>query len=153
MLFSGNQRASIDEVKDAVESAYNNSVTRPKFSHLSASTCPLPIPLPFPMIFRDMVGQHGELLETPISGSSSRGSIEVHSIPMATRLRSSTAVLPFLERKLGNLRRFGIERGAIGAPLLQSWGFGKEEVEDMGEVLSKMVTTLKPYPQYSSESD
>ncbi|TMW94887.1 hypothetical protein EJD97_009654 [Solanum chilense] len=150
---SGNQRASINEVKDAVECAYDNSVTRPKFSHLSASTCPLPIPLPFPMIFRDMVGQHGELLETPISGSSSRGSIEVHSIPMATRLRSSTAVLPFLERKLGNLRRFGIERGAIGAPLLQSWGFGKDEVEDMGEVLSKMVTTLKPYPQYSSDSD
>ncbi|KAH0731670.1 hypothetical protein KY289_002858 [Solanum tuberosum] len=149
---SGNQRASINEVKDAVESAYDNSVTRPKFSHLSASTCPLPIPLPFPLIFGNMVGQHGELLETPISGSSSRGSLEVHSIPMATRLRSSTAVLPLLERKLGNLRRFGIERGALGAPLLQSWGFGKDEVEDMGEVLSKMVTTLKPY-QYSSDSD
>ncbi|KAL3349727.1 hypothetical protein AABB24_022692 [Solanum stoloniferum] len=149
---SGNQRASINEVKDAVESAYDNSVTRPKFSHLSASTCPLPIPLPFPLIFGNMVGQHGELLETPISGSSSMGSLEVHSIPMATRLRSSTAVLPFLERKLGNLRRFGIERGALGAPLLQSWGFGKDEVEDMGEVLSKMVTTLKPY-QYSSDSD
>lgn len=100
-----------------------------------------------------MVGQHGELLETPISGSLSRGSLEVHSIPMATRLRSSTAVLPFLESKLGNLRRFGLERGALGAPLLQSWGFGKDEVEDMGEVLSKLVTTLKPYPQYSSDSD
>ncbi|KAK4739349.1 hypothetical protein R3W88_003046 [Solanum pinnatisectum] len=149
---SGNRRASINEVKDAVESAYDNSVTRPKFSHLSASTCPLPIPLPFPSIFGNMVGQHGELLETPISGSSSRGSLEVHSIPMAIRLRSSTAVLPFLERKLGNLCRFGIERGALGAPLLQSWGFGKDEVEDMGEVLSKMVTTLKPY-QYSSDSD
>ncbi|KAK6805060.1 hypothetical protein RDI58_002844 [Solanum bulbocastanum] len=149
---SGNQRASINEVKDAVESAYDYSVARPKFSHLSASTCPLPIPLPFPLIFGNMVGQHGELLETPISGSSSMGSLEVHSIPMATRLRSSTAVLPFLERKLGNLRRFGIERGAVGAPLLQSWGFGKDEVEDMGEVLSKMVTTLKPY-QYSSDSD
>ncbi|XP_055816634.1 uncharacterized protein LOC129886113 isoform X2 [Solanum dulcamara] len=150
---SGNQRASINEVKDAVEAAYENSVTRPKFSHLSASTCPLPIPLPFPLIFGNMVGQHGELLDTPISGSSSRGSLEVHSIPMATRLRSSTAVLPFLESKLGNLRRFGIERGALGAPLLQSWGFGKDEVEDMVEVLSKMVTTLKPYPQYSSDSD
>ncbi|XP_060167240.1 uncharacterized protein LOC132598410 [Lycium barbarum] len=150
---SGNQRASINEVKDAVEAAYDNSVTRPKFSHLSASTCPLPIPLPFPLIFGNRIGQHGKLLETPISGSSSRGSLEVHSIPMATRLRSSTAVLPFLESKLGNLRRFGIERGALGAPLLQSWGFGKDEVEDMGEVLSKMVMTLKPYPQYSSDSD
>ncbi|KAJ8572825.1 hypothetical protein K7X08_009336 [Anisodus acutangulus] len=148
---SGSQRASINEVKDAVEAAYDTSVTRPKFSHLSASTCPLPIPLPFPMIFGNMVGQHGELLETPISGSSSRGSLEVNSIPMATRL--STAVLPFLESKLGNLRRFGIERGALGAPLLQSWDFGKDEVEDLGEVLSKMVMTLKPYPQYSSDSD
>ncbi|KAK4378872.1 hypothetical protein RND71_000734 [Anisodus tanguticus] len=98
--------ASINEVKDAVEAAYDTSVTRPKFSHLSASTCPLPIPLPFPLIFGNMVGQHGELLETPISGSSSRGSLEVHSIPMATRLRSNAAVLPFLESKLGNLRRF-----------------------------------------------
>lgn len=150
---SGNRRASINEVKDAVEAAYDNSDTRPKFSHLSTSTCPLPIPLPFPSIFGNMVGQHGELLETPISGSLSRGSLEVHSIPMATRLRSSTAVLPFLESKLGNLRRFGLERGALGAPLLQSWGFGKDEVEDMGEVLSKLVTTLKPYPQYSSDSD
>ncbi|CAN4108870.1 unnamed protein product [Withania somnifera] len=150
---SGNQRASIDEVKGAVEASYDNSATRPKFLHLSASTCPLPIPLPFPLIFGDMVGQQGELLEIPISGSSSRGSLEVHSIPMATRLRSSTAVLPFLESKLGNLHRFGIKRGALGAPLLQSWGFGKDEVEDMGEVLSKMVTTLKPQLEYSSDSD
>ncbi|XP_016500479.1 uncharacterized protein LOC107818914 [Nicotiana tabacum] len=148
---SGNQRASIYEVKDAVQAAYDSSMTMPKFSHLSVATCPLPIPLPFPSIFGNMVGQHGELLETPISGSSSRGSLEVQSIPMVTRLRSSTAVLPFLESKLGNLHKFGIDRGALGAPLLQSWGFGKDEVEDMGETLSKLVVTLKP--QYSSDSD
>ncbi|MCD7447158.1 hypothetical protein HAX54_024738 [Datura stramonium] len=92
---SGSKRALINEVKDAVEASYNNSVTRPKFSHLSASTCPLPIPLPVPLIFANMIGQHDELLKSSISGSSSRGSLEVHSISMSTRLRSSTAVLPF----------------------------------------------------------
>ncbi|KAL2469112.1 beta-tubulin [Forsythia ovata] len=120
---AGCQRASISEVKDAVQAAYENAVRRPKFSHLSVARCPLPIPLPFPSIFGNLVGQHGELLDTPISDSASRGSLEVHSIPMAARLRSSNAVLPFLENRLGNLRKFGIARGAPGTELLRNWGF------------------------------
>ncbi|XP_022858028.1 protein misato homolog 1 isoform X1 [Olea europaea var. sylvestris] len=150
---AGSQRASISEVKDAVQAAYDNAVTRPKFSHLSVARCPLPIPLPFPSIFGNLVGQHGELLDMAISDSASGGSLEFHSIPMAARLRSSNAILPLLENRLENLRKFGIARGALGTELLRNWGFGMDELEDMGETLSKMVTTLKPYSEESSDSD
>ncbi|TXG65609.1 hypothetical protein EZV62_006884 [Acer yangbiense] len=80
----------------------------------------------------------------PVSGSSSRGSLDVHSVPMAVRLRSSSTVLPYIENRLGNLRRFGIERGAPGAELLRSWGFGKDELDDMEETLSKKSKFPKP---------
>ncbi|CAB4287466.1 unnamed protein product [Prunus armeniaca] len=152
-LGPGGQRASVSEVKDMVHAAYEHATTRPMFCHLSVAQCPLPIPLPFPSIFGNRVGQHGELLSTPIIDSSSRGSLDVHSIPMAARLRSSSAVLPFLENRLGSLRSFGIARGAPGAELVRSWGFAEDELEDMGEVLSKMITTLDPRSQMSSDSD
>lgn len=150
---SEGNRASVSEVQKAINGAYERAMTRPMFCHLSVARCPLPIPLPFPSIFGNLVGQHGELLGCPISGSVSRGSLDVHSIPMATRLRSSCAILPFLENRLGNLRKFGIERGSPGTELLRSWGFGKEEVEDMGETLAKMVRTLNPGFEQSSDSD
>ncbi|KAL0412929.1 UNVERIFIED_CONTAM: protein misato1 [Sesamum radiatum] len=147
------KRASVSEVKDAVQTAYSTAAERPRFSHLSVAQCPLPIPLPFPSIFGNLVGQHGEISDTPISESASRGSLEVHSIPMAARLRSSSCVLPFLENRLENLRKFGIARGALGSELLASWGFGKDDVEDMGETLSNMVRTLNPVSELSSDSD
>ncbi|XP_031102792.1 protein misato homolog 1 [Ipomoea triloba] len=153
VLGSGSRRAPVYEVKRAVQDAYEKAISRPKFSHLSVACCPLPIPLPFPAIFGNSVGQHGELLETPITETPSRGSLDVHSIPMASRLRSSTAILPFLESRLENLRKLAIQRGAIGAQVLESWGFGRDEVEDLGETLSKLVNTLKPYSDISSDSD
>lgn len=53
-----------------------------------------------------------------------------------------------------NLRRFGIQQGALGSELIRDWGFGKDEIEDMGETLSKMVITLNPScEEESSESD
>ncbi|XP_015890039.1 uncharacterized protein LOC107424699 isoform X1 [Ziziphus jujuba] len=150
---SGGNRASVSEVNNMVGTAYRNATRRPMFCHLSVAQCPLPIPLPFPSIFGNHVGQHGELLDSPIMGSPSRGSLEVHSIPMAARLRSSSAVLPFLENRLVKLRRYGVERGASGAQLLRSWGFGQDDLEDMAEMLSKMVFALDPHSQMSSDSD
>lgn len=141
-------------MEDTVHAAYENATTKPLFSHLSVAHCPLPIPLPFPSIFGNLVGQHGELLGSPVMGGRpSRGSLDVHSIPMAARLRSTTAILPFLENRLGNLRRFGIARGASGTELLRSWGFAKDELEDTAERLSKMIMTLDPHSQSSSDSD
>lgn len=152
-LGSGGHRAPVCEVKDTVHAAYENAITRPKFCSLSVALCPLPIPLPFPKIFSSIVGQHGELLGSPVSGSSLKGSLDVHSIPLASRLRSSNAILPFLENRLGNLQKFGTRQGAAGADLLRRWGFGKEELEEMGESISKMVMELDPNSQMSSESD
>lgn len=143
--------ASVCEVKDTVDAAFQRANTRPMFCHISVAPCPLPIPLPFPSIFGNQVGKNGELMSGQLT-SSSKGSLDVHSIPMAARLRSSSVVLPFLESKLQNLNRYGIGRGAAGAELLRSWGFGKEELEEMQEMLSKMVAALCP-PQLSSDSD
>lgn len=150
---SDSRRASVLEVKNAVHAAYQNSIRRPMFCHLSAAPCPLPIPLPFPSIFGNLIGQQGEILGSPASGSSLRGSLDVHSIPMATRLRSSIAILPFLENRLENLRKLGIRRGAPATELLNTWGFEREEVEDLGETLSTMVSNLKTHSETSSDSD
>lgn len=153
-MFPGYQRASVPEINDAVKASYLNSAGRPKFSHLSVAQCPLPIPLPFPSLFSNLVGKHGEILDSPISGSATtRGSLEVHSIPMAARLRSSSAVLPYLEDRLINLRRLGIAQGALGTELLRSWGFAKDDLDDMGETLAKMVSKLNPFSEESSDSE
>ncbi|XP_020217221.1 protein misato homolog 1 isoform X1 [Cajanus cajan] len=151
-LASEGHRASVGEVKDTVDAAFRCANTRPMFCHLSVALCPLPIPLPFPLIFGNHVGQHGELMGGQITNSSPKGSLDIHSIPMAARLRSSSVVLPFLESKLRNLNRFGIARGAAGAEILRSWGFGREELVEMEEMLSKMVVALRP-PHLSSDSD
>ncbi|WOG93119.1 hypothetical protein DCAR_0312400 [Daucus carota subsp. sativus] len=151
VLGSGGHHASVAEVNDAFQAAYEHS-TSPKFSHVSVSRCPLPIPLPFPSIFSNLVGQHGELL-SETSSSSARGSLDVHSIPMGARLRSSSDILPFLETRLRNFRRFGVERGALGKELLRTWGFEKDDLEDLEDVLHKMVNALVPESQLSSDSE
>ncbi|KAI0503630.1 hypothetical protein KFK09_014564 [Dendrobium nobile] len=142
--FSGGRRASISEVEKFIHTEYQNELPRPKLYHLTAASCPLPIPLPFPSIFNNRVGRLGELSTTRLIGAERRGSLEVESIPMAARLRSSSAVKPIIETRLGSLRRYGLQRGGFGVELLRSWGFGKEEVEDMGEALGKMMMLLDP---------
>ncbi|KAK8941093.1 hypothetical protein KSP39_PZI010659 [Platanthera zijinensis] len=152
LSFSGGRRVSVSEAKQYVHTAYQNAILRPMFCHISAALCPLPIPLPFPSIFNDRVGRKGELSDTR-RGEERRGSLEVDSVPMAARLRSSSAVKPLIERRLGSLRRYGLERGSLGAELLRSWGFGREEVEEMGESLAKMVMLLYSNTYASSQSD
>lgn len=124
-----------------------NAMQMPQFSYVSVSRCPLPIPLPFPSIFGSAVGQHGELSGTPILGPPSRVSLDVHSIPMAVDYVPAVLYLPFLESRLHNLRRFGIQQGAWGTELARTWGFEKDELEDTAERLSKMVTALNPHAE------
>ncbi|GAB2303274.1 hypothetical protein Dimus_037269 [Dionaea muscipula] len=152
-LGSGGHRASLSEVQYAVSAAYGKEAVRPRFCHLSVALCPLPIPLPFPKIFKNVVGKSGELSGIPALNLPPKGPLDVDSIPMAARLRSSRAILPFLSSRLDNLLRFGIQHGAPGAELLRSWGFEKDELEDMGETLSKMIKGLMNPPSYSSSSD
>ncbi|KAK9036939.1 hypothetical protein V6N11_021862 [Hibiscus sabdariffa] len=73
--------------------------------------------------------------------------------PLAIPFNRCSAILPFLENRLGNFRKFGIERGCPGTELLRSWGFEKDEVEDIGETLSKMVRIVNPQSEISSDSD
>ncbi|BAT17853.1 Os12g0586400 [Oryza sativa Japonica Group] len=152
-LDRGGQRTSISQVKDSVCSVYEARETKPKFSHLSASLCPLPVPLPFPSIFRGNIGRHGEILSDHTEESQPKGSLDIESIPMAARLRSSSAVLPFIERRSGSLQKHGVARGAIGSLVLHDWGFGREEVEDMGEHLAKLLRPFHPEMDLTSDSD
>ncbi|XP_018674333.2 uncharacterized protein LOC135625416 isoform X1 [Musa acuminata AAA Group] len=152
-LYSGDHRATVSQVKDSVRVAYQTAPAKPMFSRLSVALCPLPIPLPFPSIFGRNVGRHGELVFNSVQGARSRGSLEIESIPMAARLRSSTAIMPFVEKRLGDLRKHGIARGAPGAELLRTWGFGRDEVQDMGEHLSKLLMGFDPHSQTTSDSD
>uniref|UniRef100_A0ACD5XH55 Uncharacterized protein n=1 Tax=Avena sativa TaxID=4498 RepID=A0ACD5XH55_AVESA len=153
VLRTGGQRASTSQVKDSVCSAFEHRSTRPKFSHLSVSPCPLPIPLPFPSFFRSNIGRHGEILGNHSEGTLPKGPLDVESIPMAARLRSSNAVLPFIERRSLGLQKLGVARGALGTQILRDWGFGKEEIEDMGEHLAKMVRAFHPEDGLTSDSD
>lgn len=114
---------------------------------------PLPVPLPFPSIFGNLVGRRGEILSTPGSDSMYRGSLDVHSLPVATRWRPSSVILPFLESRLGNLERLGIQRGAMGSYAARKWGFGEEELQDMRENLSNMASKLSPHHSSDSDSD
>lgn len=151
---TGGQRASVSQVKDFVCSALEGRETKPKFSHLSVSPCPLPIPLPFPSIFNSSIGQHGEILSNNHpEGTLPKGSLDVVSVPMAARLRSSNAIVPFIEKRSASLQRLGVARGSLGSQILREWGFGKEEVEDMGEHLAKMLRPFYPEMDLTSDSD
>ncbi|KQJ86078.1 protein misato homolog 1 [Brachypodium distachyon] len=154
VMLAGGQRASISQVKDSVCSAYEGRSTKPKFSHLSVSPCPLAIPLPFPSIFRSNIGRHGEILSNHSERTQlPKGSLDVESVPMAARLRSSNAILPFIERRSLSLQKLGVARGTLGSQALRDWGFGKEEIEDMSEHLSKMVRMFHPEDGLTSDSD
>jgi len=154
-LRSEDKEALVSEVKNAVDASYEQATTKgkPLFCNLSVSRCPLPVPLPFPSIFGNLVGRKGEILSSPVSDSLYRGSLDVHSIPVATRWRSSSAILPFLETRMGNLEKLGIQWGAMGSDVVRAWGFGREELQEMRENLSKMVSELNPQFFESSDSD
>ncbi|KAF8101584.1 hypothetical protein N665_0204s0078 [Sinapis alba] len=152
-LSSEEKEASVSEVRNAVDASYEQrNDTKPLFCNLSVSRCPLPVPLPFPSIFGNLVGRKGEILSSPVSDSLYRGSLDVHSIPVASRWRSSSAILPFLESRMVNLEKLGIQWGAMGSDVVRAWGFGREELQEMRENLSKMVSELSPH-QFSESSD
>ncbi|KAG2244469.1 hypothetical protein Bca52824_093694 [Brassica carinata] len=154
-LSSEDKEATVSQVRNAVDASYEQmeNNTKPLFCNLSVSRCPLPVPLPFPSIFGNLVGRKGEILSSPVSSDSPyKGSLDVHSVPVATRWRSSSAVLPFLESRMVNLEKLGIQWGAMGSDVVREWGFGREELQEMRENLSKMVSELSPH-QFSESSD
>ncbi|KAJ3674356.1 hypothetical protein LUZ60_004972 [Juncus effusus] len=144
-FYSGQNRASISQVNETL------TLKNPKSSHLSISLSPLPIPLPFPSIFSPQTGRLGETLISP--QTLKKGPLEVESVPIATRIRSSIAIKPFLDNRKNNIFKYGIVRGAKGLGFLKDWGFGKEEVDEMGENLAKMVRVFDSEFSAGDESD
>lgn len=154
-LYSGRGgQASLSEVRNSLVGVHKGCPRGAPVCHLSVSRCPLPIPLPFPCIFGNYIGQNGEILSSPIAGTEGRGGLDVLSIPIATRLRSSKAILPYLEKRLQNLRSWGIARASPGGQLLEEWGLQKADVEELGESLSEMVHSFDgSFMETSSDSD
>lgn len=152
-FYSDGHRATLSQVEDSVCTAYQREPSNPSVSRLSVALCPLPVPLPFPSIFGSKIGRHGELEYEAVQGGRPRGSLDVESIPVATRLRSSCAIVPFLEKRSADLRKYGMARGAPGAGLLCDWGFGKDEVDDMGEHFMKLLAAFNPHSGTTSDSD
>eukprot|EP01018_Ginkgo_biloba_P013752 Gb_03250 [translate_table: standard] len=147
-------QAFVSEVRESVYGVHQGPPRGSSICHLSVSRCPLPIPLPFPCIFGNSIGQHGEILGTTLAGNRGRGALDISSIPMATRLRSTKAILPFLEKRLQDLRSFGMTSGSAGGQVLEGWGFQKAEVQDLGESLSELVLAFDGASmETSSDSD
>ncbi|EEC77882.1 hypothetical protein OsI_17172 [Oryza sativa Indica Group] len=133
-LDRGGQRTSISRVKDSHLFAPSLSPFRSRQSSGN-------------------IGRHGEILSDHAEESQPKGSLDIESIPMAARLRSSSTVLPFIERRSGSLQKHGVARGAIGSLVLRDWGFGREEVDDMGEHLAKLLRPFHPEMDLTSDSD
>ncbi|XP_078430585.1 plasma membrane, autoregulation-binding site, misato segment II, myosin-like, tubulin/FtsZ protein [Wolffia australiana] len=125
-LISG-RRPNLHEVESLIQKEYE-SYGSARFSHLALALCPLPVPLPFPSFFN-----------------------EASSIPMAARLRSTAAILPFLRRRCDDLRRLGF--AGSGAGILAEWGIARGEAEELAEAMATMTAELDPHPELSSESD
>ena len=103
-------------------------------SHLVSSKCPLVLPLPFPNLFRP-IGKEGIEVGPDIS-----------SVPIASRLRSSSAVMTYLVNRLQTLQN--LHKGTLGWQILGGWGMGKDEVQELVELAG-----YKNTENYESDSD
>ena len=114
--------------------------TRPG-SHLASSKCPLVLPLPFPNLFK------------PTGKEIIKLGSDISSIPIASKLRSSSAVLPYLEKRLQTLQN--LHRGSLGLQILEGWGMGKDEVQELVELNSNVIASYRNTEgsDYESDSD
>lgn len=101
---------------------------RSRFYHFSASLSPLAVPLPFPDLFAPLKGSKGLVTKTRSNFSS---------IPIATMLSASAALLPYLERRLLSLRHPA--GGSLGWQILEGWGFQKDDIQELCELMSNVV--------------
>lgn len=110
--------------------------------HTALTGQALPIPLPFPKLFSSTVGKHGDVLSDNTSESTA-----VHSVPVLTRL---IAAEEFRSVLLMQQAKFQSAAGSVaGQALCDSWGYGKDERE---EIVERMVQMASSY-QAGDESD
>ncbi|MCO5578869.1 hypothetical protein L7F22_032716 [Adiantum nelumboides] len=112
-------------LQDIVNS-YNGK--RTPFNHVAASLCPLAVPLPFPDIFSPLVASEVQ----PMKSKS-----DILSIPVATKLCTSEAVLPYLNKRLCSLQHPG--GGSLGWQILEKWNLQKDEVKELYEVITNIA--------------
>jgi hypothetical protein len=74
---------------------------------------------------------------------------DVSSLPIASRLRSSSAILPYLDKRLQTLQN--LHTGTLGWQILGGWGIGKDEIQELVELNSNLIAAYKNAE--SSESD
>ncbi|KAI5062184.1 hypothetical protein GOP47_0022723 [Adiantum capillus-veneris] len=98
---------------------------RTPFYRVSASLCPLAVPLPFPDIFTPLVASEVQ----PTKCKS-----DISSIPIATKLCTSVAILPYLEKRLRNLQH--PSGGSLGWQILERWNRQKDEVRELSEIIA-----------------
>ncbi|KAG6549008.1 hypothetical protein Mapa_009450 [Marchantia paleacea] len=139
--------ATIAHVQESVANASEisvrartNSRQSLRLSHLAVSQCPLAVPLPFPCIFASHIGKYGNILPRPnVISKQGRGGIDVISAPVAARVSTSRAVLPYIKRRSMDMQQLALARSTTGPSLMQDWGFAREEVQELSESLSSML--------------
>lgn len=95
---------------------------------------PLAVPLPFPHIFASGLSQCGGL---PAGGKLGGGSQDVVSCAVLTRLGATSVLGPVVAAAQ---RQFRAAAGAgQGQAALESWGIGREEVQEMDERLTQLI--------------
>lgn len=109
------------------------------YCQLSVSPNPVPIPVPFPCIFGPNISARGDILPNSIASVAGRGGLDILSIPVAARLTSRDSLLPYVKGRLMSFRKLGLSRASIGGGVLEDWGFMKEEVQDLAEVLGNLA--------------
>lgn len=145
-------RASISEVLHCIR-RHPEILQQRSLCHLAAFLCPLAIPLPFPNIFGPFVGPNGEILGTSSKSNHERCGSDVCSMPMATKMRMSAAILPYLETRLHYLKHFALSQSSLGGQVLESWGLQKDEVYELYEFLSRNVAAYGGDIGVSSDTD
>ena len=93
-----------------------------------AAAAPLPLPLPFPRVFRREAGQSGEPRENP------------RECGAMTRLVAARSYGRVLREMNAGWRR--AVRGGAGKATVASWGYGGDDVDDVGETLASAAGAL-----------
>ncbi|GLC43413.1 hypothetical protein PLESTB_001554800 [Pleodorina starrii] len=121
--------------------------------HRCTAPMPLAVPLPFPNIFRRGISRHGDVpppaggaaaaAPRPAAGPSAAadGGVRapgegLHSVPVLTRLQATREFEGWVRGVRGAWSRAAA--GAGGRAVLEGWGFGRDDVAEVGAQLQEL---------------
>lgn len=125
--------------------------------HRCTAAAPLHVPLPFPGVFGVEVGAEGDIVAgwTPeraadasaaasaaaaAQGGRSSGSRDgrhVSSCPVLTRVVATSEFEGWISERAAGMRR--AEGSAMGRSMAEGWGYGRGELDEVGERLQKLA--------------